>query len=231
MVLSQGLVQSGTETVRFGRGQGLLIAFDFTGGGIHAMSDPSNDETQRTAVPFRVLASQRIDSVAAAFGIFIGGFALVGAVAPILIGVPWGLSLFFAGVCGVLLVGACFAMREAFGWHSPAIGITREHLVLGRRRIPWQQITAPDVEVIETEKGGYLARKVYRVTFCIVGDRRFGTWRHLDPRRYVGASGMPDSHRADVLCGFLRQMRAGAIANRLDDTVAVPSSLNVVTIG
>jgi hypothetical protein len=189
------------------------------------MSDPLNDDTRRAAVPFRVLPSQRIDAAPAVFAVFAVGFALVVGVTPILIGSPWRVSLFAAGICGVVLIGAWFLIRQAFGRHAPVLGITREHLVLGRRRIPWQQITAPDIEVFEPDGG----QPIYRVIFCIVGDRRFGTWPHLDPARYVGASGVPDSYRAEVLCGFLRQMRASAIANRMDEGVAVPSSLNVVT--
>jgi hypothetical protein len=198
------------------------------------MSDLPTGETKRTAVPFTILPNRQAEPgrllvfaiVAMAVLVFLA--AATGMFGAADAGPPWPVRAFFIAVGAAILFVAGLGLREALGRHALQLGVSRDHLMLGKRRIPWQQVAEPSIEVTETEQGGYLAHKIYHVTFCIVGDRTFGTWPRIDPRRYVDVRGMSDAHRAEVLCGFLRQVRVSALSGRLGDLVAVPSGLNVV---
>jgi hypothetical protein len=121
---------------------------------------------------------------------------------------PW----MFPAAGGVLLLSGClWLLRAERAASIRDLHISSGSLGFGARSIAWSSLSTPEIEEIDLEDGS----TEYYVTFCIVGDRVFGTWPRLDPRRYRASTGVPSRDAAMALCHCLGEAQRRGKANEL----------------
>ena len=127
-----------------------------------------------------------------------------------------GALIFILTAGGIMLAGCLAAIRYLHAGSSLILVVTKESLWLGSREVSWSRITGPAIEEIEQEG----APSEYQVTFCIVGDRIFGTWHHFNPRSYVTAHEISAAEADDILCNCLCDARRRALASEFKESAA-----------